>query len=132
MRFGPFRVLIVDDDVFFLKVMERLLGLEGFRVDTAASVETALRCFETKRPDLVLTDWRFPESTALGLVRAVHQLNPATPILVLTAYGEWENYLQVMNAGASDYFSKPISSSSLVEKIRIYLKHPQGPASKTA
>ena len=117
----PYRILVVDDDAYFLRVMERLLGLEGFSVRTAKTVVQGLEYFRVEPPDLVITDWCFPDTSGLALVKAVRAVNPAVPILVLTAYGECEDYLQVMNAGASDYYSKPMPAGELMNKIRLYL-----------
>ena len=122
MMLNEKKILIVDDDEFFLRVMSRLLDLEGYFVRTAPTVADGLDCFHFDPPDLVITDCCFPETTGLALVRAIRAINPAIPILVLTAYGECGNYLEYMNAGASDYYSKPVTSDVLMKKIRFYLE----------
>lgn len=119
------KILLVDDDEFFLRVFQRILTRADFLTVTAASLAEAREKFRTELPDAVLIDLRLPDGSGVDLVREVHARNPEVPILVLTAYGEVDSYMEAMNGGACDYLDKPIASDQLIATLHRYLERPR-------
>jgi two-component system response regulator MprA len=86
------RILVVDDDPNILKVMQRGLGFEGYRVDVASSGESALVAAREREPDLIILDLMLPGLDGFEVCRRLRGgLN--TPILMLTARDQMRDKL---------------------------------------
>ena len=112
----PRRILVVDDDPRSRTAVARLLAEEGYEATVAADGEEASQLVSSWHPDLVLTDLEMPRLDGQGLLRRVRQLQPGTPVIVLSAHSE--------AAGAAEpdgFFSKPIQVESLLVRIRTLL-----------
>jgi DNA-binding NtrC family response regulator len=116
------RVLVIDDDPHFLRVLSRILTAEKFKVTTAAEPCEAIDLLRTEVFDVVISDLRMPECDGLNLLQAVRGAGNTVPVIILTAYGEVDTYLEAMNAGATEYLSKPIKSDELVKVVRSCLR----------
>lgn len=116
------RILIVDDDQFFTKVLSILLSRQAFEVSSAPGVDRAMELLRDKSFDAIVTDLRMPGSSdGLTLLEKVRATNRTIPVIILTGYGEVDNYLKAMNAGATEYLNKPVKSEDLLAIIRSYL-----------
>jgi len=116
------RILIVDDDPHFLRVMARILLGENFQVTAAAGTREAIEHLRTEPFDLVISDLRMPDCDGLHLLQEVRRAGNEVPVIILTAYGEVDTYLEAMNAGATEYLNKPIKSEELVKIVRACLR----------
>jgi DNA-binding NtrC family response regulator len=112
------RILIVDDDPHFLRVLSRILSGEKFRVTSAGGVCDALELLKSTQFDLVISDLRMPECDGLNFLESLRQSGNTVPVIILTAYGEVDTYLAAMNAGATEYLNKPIHSDELLKIVR--------------
>jgi len=115
----PLRILIVDDEAINLKLVSRLLEIEGYEVRSARSGEVALRLIEQTPPDLALLDVMMPDMEGYELCRRLRQ-NPLTagiPIVMLTALVDENDRLKGIEAGADDCLPKPFD----VEMLRALL-----------
>ena len=100
-------ILVVDDEQSLRQFLEIFLGKEGYRVDTAASLEEAKKAIGQNVYDLVLTDLRMAgEEDGLKVLRAAIQKNPSTEVVVMTAYAEHKSAVEAMKLGAYDYVDK--------------------------
>lgn len=115
------RILIVDDDPHFLRVLNRILTGENFQVCSANGVAEALDFLRAAQFDLVISDLRMPESDGLNLLEKIRGSGLDLPVIILTAYGEVDTYLEAMNAGAVEYLNKPINTEELVKTVRACL-----------
>ena len=97
--------------------MRRLLELDlaeaGFQTLSASDSETGLDLVRREHVDLVLTDLKLPGMTGLEFLRSAKLLQPALPVIVMTAYGSVETAVEAMKAGASDYVLKPFSLAEM-------------------
>lgn len=127
------RLLIVDDDAFFCRVLTILLTRQAFEVRCAAGVEAAMELLAGQRFDAIVTDLRMPGSTdGLTLLENVRAVNKTIPVIILTGYGEVDNYLRAMNLGATEYLNKPVKSDDLLAIIRSYTRlQAQSPEAQT-
>ncbi len=107
------RILIAEDDESLRRVIEFHLCEKGYTVLAAEDGKQALGLFRRERPDLVLTDMAMPGLGGLDLLREVKRLEPAVPVIIITAFGSIESAVEAMRDGAFDYITKPISNEEL-------------------
>jgi DNA-binding response OmpR family regulator len=121
---GPGRILIVEDDVFYRRVLEKRLAADGHEILTAGDGREGMRIIVSDAPDLVLSDWMMPEVDGLELCQAVKTgLKEAAPyFILLTAKGELNDKLLALETGADDYIVKPCDHGELVARIRAGLR----------
>jgi DNA-binding NtrC family response regulator len=101
-------VLIVDDEVYVRDSLATVLRRSGFTVQTADTMEAALRPGTREGVDAVITDLRMPGGDGLKLIRSLVQHEPGLPVIVLTGYGTIPSAVECIKAGASDYLLKPL------------------------
>ena len=116
------RLLVVDDDPHFLRVLARILSGENFLVTSAAGACDALELLKSAQFDLVISDLRMPECDGLNFLESLRGSGSTVPVIILTAYGEVDTYLAAMNAGATEYLNKPIQSDELLKTVRACLR----------
>jgi len=114
-------VLVVDDDIRVLRMLERMLELEGYWVLRASSGEAALEVFDRKIPELVLLDIMMPDVDGYTVCRRIREFSQV-PIIMVTAKCNDEEKVQGLNAGADDYVTKPFSASELVARVKAVLR----------
>lgn len=112
----PQRILIVEDEDKLRRVLSLHLQGEGFETDEARTAEEALPLAE--RASLVLTDLRLPTVDGLTLMERLRLSAPATPVVVMTAYGSVEVAVEAMKRGADDFLPKPFSLDHLMTVVR--------------
>jgi signal transduction histidine kinase len=117
------RVLVVDDNADMRDYAARLLGAQGWIVDTAADGAAALAAARRDPPDLVLSDVMMPRLDGFGLLRALRAdpRTSATPIILLSARAGEEARVEGLDTGADDYLVKPFSAQELVARVRSHL-----------
>jgi DNA-binding NtrC family response regulator len=106
-------VMVVDDEPGIRTALRANFIRHGWRVETASCVREAIRNFEGKEFDLVVTDIRMPDGTGMEVMRSARQLSPGTAVILLTAYGSVPDAVNAMRDGALDYLTKPISFDQL-------------------
>jgi DNA-binding NtrC family response regulator len=112
------RILIVDDDPHFLRVLQRILSGEKFSVTATSNPCDAIGLLRSDNFDLIICDLRMPECDGLNLLHVIRTGGNEIPVIILTAYGEVDTYLEAMNAGVTEYLNKPIKSDELVRVVR--------------
>lgn len=116
------RILIIDDDPHFLHILHRILSGEKFLVSATSNPCEALQLLRSGNFNLIICDLRMPECDGLNLLQAIRSSGNEIPVVILTAYGEVDTYLEAMNAGATEYLNKPIKSEELVLVVRKCLR----------
>jgi DNA-binding NtrC family response regulator len=111
-------ILVVEDEPKMRRLLELQLADEGFRAQTVADAETALKLVNSGPFDLIVTDLKLPGMSGIEFLQAVKRANAAVPIIIMTAYGTVESAVEAMKMGASDYVLKPFSLAELVLVIR--------------
>ena len=114
------KVLIVEDDPFFLRVLHKRITNEGYQVMTATDGREGMKAIVTFEPDLVISDWMMPEVDGLELCQSVKTgLREAAPyFILLTAKGEISDKLLGLQTGADDYLTKPCDQGELMARVR--------------
>lgn len=117
-------VLVVDDDVEILRLVRRVLEMEGFRVTTAESGEAAIKEMEREEFDLLVLDLMLPGVDGIGVCKHVRDFS-TLPIIILTAKTSVEEKVKVLEACADDYITKPFSTQELVARVKAALRRSQ-------
>jgi diguanylate cyclase (GGDEF)-like protein/PAS domain S-box-containing protein len=120
----PATILIVDDESLNLRLLQALLGHEGYVTRTAASGEEALAAISDDPPDLILLDVMMPGLDGRQVAKAV-KADPSTsniPIIMVTAQTDREARLGALEAGAEDFLSKPVDRAELWLRVRNLLR----------
>jgi DNA-binding NtrC family response regulator len=117
------RVLIADDQPAILDALRMLLTDEGFEVDAARSPQQLLSAVEEREHDAVLMDLNYARDTTSGregldLLPKLEAVDPALPVVVMTAWGSVEGAVEAMRRGARDYVEKPWDDARLVATLR--------------
>ncbi len=109
-------VLVVDDDLEFARMVERLLVSEGYRAGHAGSARAALDALAAPgaRFDVVLTDMKMPEASGLDLLRSIRERHPGVEVVIMTGYGTIETTVEAMRLGAADFIPKPFENAELL------------------
>lgn len=115
-------VLLVDDDLDVCSEFQVFLEHKGFEVMTSGNALDALRCFRSKTPDIVLTDYRMPELTGLDLLKDIKQLKPEIPVVLMSGDADMRTAVDAIKADAFDFLRKPISSAELMQVLQAALK----------
>ena len=114
-------VLVVDDDVRILRMIQRILELEGHRVVKAVDGQSALDIFDVENPDIVLLDVMMPDVDGYAVCKRIREFSQV-PIIMVTAKDNYAEVLEGLEAGADDYVPKPFSSQELVARVTAVLR----------
>jgi len=114
----PNSVLVVDDESLTLRTISRGLTTEGFEVFTAGSGEEALRVFEAEKPDLILLDIVLPGIDGVEVLRQIKASDPASVVVMMSAYHMVDRAVEAMKLGAFDYLIKPFHLADLTANLR--------------
>jgi two-component system, OmpR family, response regulator MprA len=117
-------VLIVDDDPKLLKMLQRTLAYEGFRVFSATNGNEALAEVQAHRPDVVVLDWLMPGLDGLGVLECLRAAGDKTLVLMLTARDAVEHRVEGLESGADDYLVKPFAPAELLARVHALLRRP--------
>ncbi|QKV51858.1 sigma-54-dependent transcriptional regulator [Comamonas antarctica] len=101
-------ILVIDDEPDLRTLYELTLLREGYRVETADSVQEARAQLQAQRFDAVLTDMRLPDGLGLDLLLELRAQQRSERCVVITAHSSAENAVEALRAGAFDYLSKPV------------------------
>jgi len=117
------RILIVDDEPDMLENCSRILSRQGYSCLTAESGRAALALLEHEHPDLLLTDLKMPDVDGMTLLRHVHEMDPALPVIVVTGFATFESAVAAVKEGAFDYLPKDFSVDQLRVAVERALRH---------
>jgi two-component system NtrC family response regulator len=112
------KILIVDDDASFRRVLEFTLREEGYDTSTHGDPRDALQSFLDSGASAVITDMVMPQMSGLELIRQLQSFDPEVPVVVITAHGDVDNAVEAMRKGAFDYLQKPVNRDELKLTIR--------------
>lgn len=113
------RILLIDDDVFIVRLLNLLLTKAGYQIISATNGKDAIGILTEQQVDLVVLDLMMPEMDGMDFLNWLRREAKATmPIVILTALVSADTEQQVMDAGATALLYKPIKVPDLLEKIQ--------------
>ncbi len=118
----PLRILVVDDDPIGSRMIEFLLGEQGYAVDLLDNSRGALAFIERHRPDLVLLDVNLPPFSGFDLYQKMRARGDDIPVIFVTAKGEVEDRVHGLRLGADDYICKPYQPAELTARVEAVLR----------
>jgi DNA-binding response OmpR family regulator len=121
------RVLLIEDEVRLAEnIASALREGAGFAVDCAEDGETGVELSRFGCYDLLILDLMLPKLSGIDVLKRIRARKDATPVLVLTARGEVESKVRLLNAGADDYLSKPFDLGELLARCKALIRRGKG------
>ena len=116
------RVLLVEDDVAIATAVVAAVEAAGFEVTWEQDTSGARRRFHEHAPDIALLDLGLPDGDGIALCRWIRDRRPDIPVVIVTARDAEIDVIVGLDAGASDYVTKPFSSEVLLARMRAQLR----------
>jgi len=121
----PSRILVVDDEPQIRDVVTRALQAAGYGIDSAADGEAGLALALSGDYQLVILDVLMPAADGREVLRQLQRLRPDQPVLVLSCLSDVTAKVDLLDAGANDYLTKPFSLDELLARVRVQLRAEQ-------
>lgn len=112
------RLLIIDDDLDFSRIVANRLSDQGFNCVTANHASDALLAAREHQPTSILLDMKLADDSGLNLIAPLKQLLPESRIVLLTGYASIATAVEAMKAGADDYLTKPADTTTMTAALK--------------
>ena len=116
------RILVVDDEENARIALSRLLTKEGFAVDSVSNGFEALSYLRQQEVNLIITDINMPEMNGITFLKELNKSFPDSNVIMITAYGGVESYIESMSLGAFEYMNKPVKVGELKSILKKIFK----------
>jgi CheY-like chemotaxis protein len=116
-------VLVIDDELAWLKITSHILRTHGYDVTTANSGADALKALKTLTPDLIFSDVRMPDMNGFDFVNNLKSMPAvsATPVIFFSAIDDYDAKKVAKTLGALDYLVKPFNEDEVTSILSKYL-----------
>lgn len=108
------KILLIEDDISFCKLLEKFLIKKSFDVTICFSATEARLAIKKESFDLILMDIRLPDSDGIDLMTEFKIMNPEVPVILMTGYSDVNTAVKAMKKGALDYISKPFNPDEVL------------------
>jgi len=112
------RILVVDDDVTFSKIIEGYLRKKGYDTDCCHNIKDAVALLEQQQYVALLLDYRLPDGTGLDVMAAEKKSGRSTPAIIMTSFNDVRTAVKAIHSGAFDYITKPVNQEELLMRIK--------------
>lgn len=116
-------ILIVDDDPAHRIMLKKLIGSWGYSVSEADDGSAAIAEVQKRSFDLILMDIRMINVSGIEALEQIKSINPAIPVIIMTAYASVETAVNALKKGAYDYLTKPLDFDELKIAIARATEH---------
>lgn len=116
------RILVVEDELDLNHIICNKLTKEGYNVDACFDGQAALDYLETASYDGAIMDIMIPKKDGMSVLKTIRAEGIQVPVLFLTAKFETQDIVRGLDAGASDYMTKPFEFSELLARLRVMLR----------
>ncbi|MDA8016101.1 MAG: response regulator transcription factor [Thermoanaerobaculia bacterium] len=123
------RILVVEDQAILARQVAETLRRSGYAVDIAGGGVDALHMGSSAPYDAIVLDLGLPEIDGLSVLKRWREDGITTPVLILTARGNWHERVEGIDAGADDYLVKPFHFEELLARLRAVIRRGAGIAS---
>ncbi|MBI5496153.1 MAG: sigma-54-dependent Fis family transcriptional regulator [Deltaproteobacteria bacterium] len=117
MTSAPTRLLLVEDDRVVRVTLRDALVDAGYQVDACADGNAGWAAAQRESFDIVLCDVRLPGLDGIALMRRLREADPGLAVVLMTAYADYKDAVEVMRAGARDYVVKPFEMEELLLRL---------------
>jgi len=111
------RILYVEDEPFLGRIVKESLESRDFEVNMAADGTQAFQAFQKVKPDICVLDVMLPSADGFSVAQKIRQVNPAVPIIFVTAKTQTDDLVKGFESGGNDYLRKPFSMEELIVRI---------------
>ena len=108
------KILLIEDDVPFCKLLEKFLIKKSFEVVTAFSASEAKTKIKETNFELIITDLRLPDYDGIQLMSDIKAEYPTIPVVLMTGYSDVSTAVKAIKNGAADYISKPFNPEEVL------------------
>lgn len=112
------RILLVEDDLTYSRIVKTFLEKNGFTIQTAVKVKEAQQLFSNSQFDLIIADFRLPDGTGMELLQWSKSHYPQTQVILITHYSDIRIAIKAMKLGAFEYITKPINPDELLATVK--------------
>ncbi len=119
------KILLIEDDISFCKLLEKFLIKKAFGVTVAFSAAEARLAIKKESFNLILMDIRLPDSDGIGLMAEFKNSDPEIPVILMTGYSDVNTAVKAIKNGAADYISKPFNPDEVLLVITNAMQIPQ-------
>ena len=119
------KILVIEDDVSFCKLLEKFLTKNSYEISTAFSAEEAKNKIKNEVFDLIITDLRLPNYDGIQLLSEFKTDFPKIPVILMTGYSDVTTAVKAIQNGAADYISKPFNPDEVLLVIEKALQKPK-------
>ncbi len=116
------RILLIDDEEGLCRMLEAVLGDEGYEVRAYHRPVPAVEEFVAGRYDLVITDIKMPEMSGIEVLQKIKEKDPSVPVIVITAHATVDMSISAMRKGAYDMVTKPFEPDELLFRVKNALR----------
>jgi signal transduction histidine kinase len=110
-------ILVVDDEKYIRKIIKNAFATAGYHCIIASNVEEALAILSKNDIDIVITDIKMPDMDGIELLSFIKKKYNAD-VIVMTGYTELYTYDEILDLGASDFFTKPVSINEIIMRVK--------------
>ncbi|MDD5073492.1 MAG: response regulator [Candidatus Omnitrophica bacterium] len=116
------KILLVDDDVEFGVAFSKILKSEGHEVSVALNTAEGLDALKKEEFDIVFADLSMPGENGLAFLKKSKKEFPAIPVVMITAFGDWDIYAKAIETGVSKFVNKPVKKEEITQAIKEVLE----------
>jgi DNA-binding response OmpR family regulator len=121
LKYGSYKVLVVDDDEKLLALVRLALSKNGISVETATTSADALEKFSDLKPDLVILDIVMPDLSGWEVLRRIREASDVA-VMLLSGRDSDVDKARGLDLGADDYLTKPFSFLEFEARVRALLR----------
>jgi len=126
-------ILVIEDDRTFARILEGFLVKQNFKVTVCYSGNEGLKLFSEQTFQLVLLDYRLPDSNGLEILEALKKIQPEIVVIIMTSFSDIRTAVKAIRAGALEYITKPVNPEELLMLLKGALeKEVPAPLKKSA
>jgi two-component system, NtrC family, response regulator HydG len=107
-------ILLIEDDRTFARIIEGFLLKRGYSVKVVHTGKEGMEIFQQQPANLVLLDYRLPDSTGLEILKKMKNTRPEIPVILMTSFMDIRTAVKAIKAGAFEYVTKPVNPDELV------------------
>jgi two-component system response regulator HydG len=111
------KILVIDDDSYINNLLVNYLNNHNYQADGAMTGRSGMKKLEKLNYDLVLCDFRLPDTDGLKVLKHAKAKKPNLPLIIMTAYTDVKVAVKLIKAGAFDYITKPIQPEEILKLI---------------
>ncbi|HYF69884.1 MAG TPA: sigma-54 dependent transcriptional regulator [Ohtaekwangia sp.] len=115
-------VLLIEDDLTFSRILEGFLQKHGFQVTTNHNGKDGLKTFLARSYDLVLLDYRLPDTTGMDMLVEMKKVRPETAVIIMTSFSDIRTAVKAIKLGAFEYITKPVNPDELLMIVQQSMK----------